>query len=100
MITLQLNGTLVDFWIDTGADITVITPTTYKRIGNPPLLSAITSLKGPNCSSLSVRVHFRANLLDNNCNLKVEQDVYVVVKLEKYLLGQPAIKALKLVTES
>ena len=35
--------------------------------------------------------------MDNNRNLKAEQDVYVVDKLEKCLLGQPAIEALKLV---
>ena len=35
-ITLKLNGVLVDFQIDTEANITIISPATHIKIGNPP----------------------------------------------------------------
>ena len=52
------------------------------------------TLKGPTRGTLPVRGQFRGTLVFGG--REVQQDIYVVKKLLKPLLGQPAIEALKL----
>ena len=85
MIALLLKDILVDFQIDIGADVIVITQLSTKGFGSPPLLSANADVKSPSSCSLSVKGYFRTSLLKNNYNLKVEHGISVIDKLEKYL---------------
>ena len=94
-VTLQLNNSSVDFHIDTGAEVTVISKLTYQSIGSPSLLPAAKVLKGPSDHSLGVLGQFRGNFT-TDVGL-AQQEIYVVDHLQKNLLGQPAIDALGLV---
>jgi predicted aspartyl protease len=54
-ITIFVNDTPIDFEIDTGAEVSVISTKTYKEIGGSPSLTAPTkSLHGPSSKKLSV----------------------------------------------
>ena len=45
LVTIQLEGKPVVFYIDTGAEVSVITETVYEEIGNPPLSPAKQTLR-------------------------------------------------------
>ena len=46
-VTLDINGTKTPFKIDTGADITVISPATYKKLKSPKLSQSSLNLSSP-----------------------------------------------------
>ena len=54
IVTLNVNDKAVDFHIDTGAEVTLISRATHGAIGGPPLLPAIRTLKGPSNNCLPV----------------------------------------------
>ena len=58
-IELTLNGTPVNFHIDTGAEVTLITEEAYTAIGSPVLGPSKQSLKGPNNEDLQVKGCFQ-----------------------------------------
>ena len=91
MSTIHVNDTLIDFEIDTGAEVSVISSKTHKEIGSPTK-----TLHGPSSKKLSVKGQFTATLCYGSKVL--EQEIYVVKKLHKHLLGRPAIEAFQVVT--
>ena len=93
-VTLSLNGKPTHFEIDTGADVTVISQTAHKEIGSPPLSPPQRILRGPCNQALPVKGQFTVKL--RRGDRETEQEVYVVGKLRKHLLGRPAIQALDL----
>ncbi len=93
--TVGVNENSVEFHIDTGAEVTVISTAAHKQIGSPLLLPPDRSLKGPSNGTLSVQGHFIGKFSLNG--KRVDQEVYVVEKLHKNLLGQPAIEGLGLI---
>ena len=95
-ITLSLNNKLVDFCIDTGAEVTVVPETVYELLGRPQPIPIDRQLKGPSSNSLRVKCQFIGTFQKGN--LTVDQSVYVVENLHKPLLGRPTIEALKLLT--
>ena len=94
-ITIFVNDTPIDFEIDTGAEVSVISTKTYKEIGSLSLTAPTKSLHGPSSKKLSVKGQFTAALRYGS--KVIEQELYVVDKLHKQLLGRPAIEALKVV---
>ena len=95
-ITVSINDKPVDFEINTGAEVTVISSEAHHEIGGPTLCAASKTLRGPSHSELPVKGQFTAMLKYKN--RVVEQDLYVVESLHKHLLGRPAIEALNVVT--
>ena len=95
-IMVSINDKPVDFEIDTGAEVTVISSKAHHEIGGPTLCAASKTLRGPSNSELPVKGQFTAMLKYKN--KVIEQDLYVVESLHKHLLGHPAIEALNIVT--
>ena len=93
-VQLSLNGKPTKFEIDTGAEVTVISPKTYRAIGSPSLHPPTKALRGPSNNPLQVKGQFTANL--GTGRREVEQELFVVEGLHKQLLGRPAIQALEL----
>ena len=83
----------MEFQIDTGAEVTVISERDFKRLGEVTLLPSQRILRGPNQTSLSVKGQFSGKLRVGK--RATEQTIYVV-GLHKSLLGKPAIQALQL----
>lgn len=94
--TLVLNGSRVNFKIDTGADVTVIPEALYSEDRDGPLTLSPRVLTGASQQPLSVRGLFNGKIKHNH--REIEHHVYVVSGLRKPLLGRPAIEALQLVT--
>ena len=94
-ITLSVNGKPVEFKIDTGADVTVIPKSVFKKIPDVSLKSPTKTLSGASCRTLQVKGQFTANL--NYQDKEATEEVYVVKSLNRSLLGRPAIEALGLV---
>jgi len=95
-VTVSLNIQPIEFHIDTGADVTVITEKLYKKLKSPQLQKCTKSLVGPSKEVLSVQGQFLGTLThSDNC---AEQDIYDVKDLRKPLIGRPAIVALQLVS--
>ncbi|CAC5408776.1 unnamed protein product [Mytilus coruscus] len=85
----------IDFKIDTGADVTVISDSDLKGINNTELLKANKRLSGPGNTNLNVVGKFQC-MLETKDKFSV-QDIYVVKGLSKPLLGRPAIQALGII---
>ena len=94
-ITIFVNDTPIDFEINTGAEVSVISTKTYKEIGSLSLTAPTKSLHGPSSKKLSVKGQFTAALRYGS--KVIEQELYVVDKLHKQLLGRPALKVVTLV---
>ena len=92
--TLQLNHMPVQFQIDSGAEVTVIPDSVFEQLSGVSLRPTWRTLKGSTQSALSVKGKFMGSLVCGDC--AGFQEVYVVNKLLKPLLGQPAIEALGL----
>ena len=90
-VTVTLNSQPLEFHIDTGADVTMITEKLYKR---PQLQKCTKSLVGPSKEALDVQGQFKGTLTHGNTS--VEQEIHVVKGLHKPLIGRPAITALEL----
>ncbi|CAC5397534.1 unnamed protein product [Mytilus coruscus] len=82
----------IDFKIDTGADVTVISDSDLKGINNIELMKANKRLSGQGNTNLNVVGKFQC-MLETKDKFSV-QDIYVVKGLSKPLLGRPAIQAL------
>ena len=94
VVTLKLNGTLIKFCIDTGAEVTVISEQIHDHAGRPFLSSPDRTLKGPDAHCLPVKGYFIATLQWGT--KETRQRVNVVERLNKPLLGRPAIEKLGL----
>ena len=93
----RMNGIFVEFQIDTGAEVTVISEQDFKRLGEVTLLPSQRTLRGPNQNSLSLKGQFSGKLRVGK--RATEQTIYVVDGLHKSLLGQPAIQAQQLLKQ-
>ena len=95
-VTLQVNETPLQFHIDTGAEVTVISEKDWKKIGKPPLLPADRKLRCPDKHTMHVKGMLKVHL--KSYSKEAEGEVYVVKELAKPLLGQPAIEQLHLLS--
>ncbi|KAL5010683.1 hypothetical protein ScPMuIL_012988 [Solemya velum] len=89
-----MNSVSVDFKIDTGADVTAISVSDFRRIGRFPLQETNKILYGPGQSRLDVMGKFSCAL--KGTDSETTQDVFVIRNLSKSLLGRPAIEKLGL----
>ena len=97
IVTVSVNGSPVDFKIDTGADVSVISDTTYKALTRKASLRPPRkSLTGPSCQSLEVCGQFTGTLQHGDCTAC--EEIFVVKSLQMSLLGRPAIESLGLVS--
>ena len=97
MVTVSVNGSPVDFKIDTGADVSVISDTTYKGLTRKASLRPPRkSLTGPSCQPLEVCGQFTGTLQHGDCTAC--EEIFVVKSLQMSLLGRPAIESLGLVS--
>ena len=94
-VTLSLEGKPVNLHIATGAEVTVITELMWQDIGQPTLSLSDRNLRGPDSRILPVLGKFTGTL--RNRTEEATEDIYVVKKLTKPLLGRPAIEWLGLI---
>ena len=92
---LELNGRNIEFKIDTGADVTVISEQEYVSKQDGPLRQTNRVLSGPSQQKLDVCGQFSGKL--SNQFRSTQQEIYVILGLRKALLGRPAIEALQVV---
>ena len=81
------------FKIDTGADVTVIPESVFKRIRNANLMRSDRILCGPARNALHVIGQFNATLKHRGG--VTSEEVYVVRGLQTPLIGLPALPAIK-----
>ncbi len=93
-VKLLVGTKEVEFKLDTGAELTVISEATHKAVGSPPLEKSTKALFGPTRQSLQVLGQYTAPLKHQDQHSL--QTVYVVRDLKTNLLGLPAISALEL----
>ena len=93
-VTISLKKKPVKFQIDSGAEVTVVPDSMLRKLTGVNLKPTQRTLKGSTQGTLPVRGQFRGTLVFGD--REVQQDIYVVKKLLKPLLGQPAIEALNL----
>ena len=92
--TVWLNDSQIKFQIDTGAEVTVIPGGVFEKLSGANLHPSQRTLRGASQIALPVIGKFTGKLtLGDRTTL---QEVYVVDKLHKPLLGRPAIEALGL----
>ena len=97
IVTISINGSPVEFKIDTGADVSVISDSTYKTLAKKTSLRpAKKSLTGPSRQPLDVCGQFTGTLQHGSCTSN--EDIFVVNNLQMSLLGCPAIESLRLVS--
>ena len=94
-IKLSLRGTNLQFKVDTGADVTVISEEQFKRLNFGKLAKSDKTLFGPGNEKLRVIGKFESEIESND--KIIVQDIYVVKGLHQALLGRPAINALNLI---
>ena len=94
-VKLQLNSRVLEFKVDTGADVTVIPETAYEWERDGSLTTSNVPLSGPTGETLEVCGKFSGNLTWKE--RESQQDIYVVRNLRRALLGKPAIEALNVV---
>ena len=61
-MSISFGGTLIDFKLDTGADVTAIPLNTFSSLANVKLTETICILKGPDQEDLQVRGKFMTDL--------------------------------------
>ena len=92
---LRIAGKRIQFKLDTGAEVTAISETTYHKLDKIPLQKSSRSLQGPAGQSLTVLGQFtrRVSYAKRSSN----EVIFVVCGLKNNLLGLPAIQNLRLV---
>ena len=93
--TLLVNGTPIEFKLDTGADVSVIPESTFKQLQGVTLQPSAVPLSGAGQQTLSVCGKFEGTLTHKTD--VIQDEIFVVQTLKKALLGKPAIEALNLV---
>ena len=91
---VKINGQTKPFKLDTGAEVTAISPETFQSIHGAKLSRPNKTLCGPNRKPLKVLGTTEVELSIGKASCK--QHVYVFEKLKSNLLGLPAIVVLKL----
>ena len=95
---ILVNDKLIEMKVDTGADVTAIPETTYRRIlrSTPRLSKPERILRGPDGKELSLLGQFRAEMSTTTAtNHQSQQTIYVVRGLRLPLLGRPALQDLQ-----
>ena len=93
---MKLNDISTEMKIDTGADVSVVPESLFRKLKGITLKSTSKKLYGPSGRTLTVQGKFTASLQVGEQMIK--ERVYVISGLRNALLGQPAIKSLKLLT--
>uniref|UniRef100_A0A1X7U2M8 CCHC-type domain-containing protein n=1 Tax=Amphimedon queenslandica TaxID=400682 RepID=A0A1X7U2M8_AMPQE len=91
-VEVQVNGSNIEFCIDTGAEVTAVSERIHRLIGSPALQPLDKELKGPNDKRLDSPGLFEGHLQKGD--YLVKQAIYVVRNLHRPLLGRPAIEKL------
>ena len=95
-VDLTLNNSPVRFKIDTGADVTVIPESVYKKLKpTPTLIRSSKTLFGPAHTTLPVLGCFMGVI--KRGEESSSQEIFVVNGARLALLGRPAIEMLKIV---
>ena len=92
VINVELNGVSIQFRVDTGADVTVISSKDYANLDGVEMLQTDKLLSGPQSDRLNVIGKLITSLKYGE--KKSVQEVFVIDSLFHPLLGWPAIKAL------
>ena len=94
---IQVNGQNVNFKVDTGAEVTVISEDVSKALGLEALQPPTKKLYGPDQSPLEVlgETTVRLAYQDKQCT----QAIFILQKVKHNLLGLPAIRALHVLTQ-
>ena len=90
--TVVLNITPIEFKLDTGADVTAISPAEYDKINKVELVTNDQILRGPGQEILKVKGKFTAELQWQQKN--VREEIYIIENVKKPLLGRAAIENL------
>ena len=96
IVNLQLNGKPGQFKIHTGADMTAVSETTFKKLDGVTLRQTNKSLCGLDKHKLQVCGQFTGTLTYKQT--EVCQEIFVVQGLQQALMGRPAIEALHLIS--
>lgn len=82
---MTLNQQPIEFHIDNGADVTVITKKFYKQLKSSQLEKCNKPLLSPSKEALHVQGQFKGTLIhgDNSA----DQDIFVIKGLRKPLIG-------------
>ena len=94
-ITLILEGKPVTMHIDTGAEVTVISENTWRKIGQPQLSPVDRTLRGPDKKVISTLGKFTGTF--TMATQQFKEEIYVAEGLSRSLLGQPSISNLGVV---
>ena len=89
---IVLNNRKLQFKVDTGADVTVISPQHYCRVRDGPLRPPQRMLTGAAQQHLDVRGKFKGSLRRNDT--EVSQDVYVVMWAPQAATGLTCYRSL------
>ena len=92
---MRVSGQVMEFKVDTGAEVTAISETAFRVMKKQKLKAPTKTLYGPAHSPLKVLGQFEGELSHHGKTTK--QIVYVVKGLGSNLLGFPAIMSLGLV---
>ena len=95
VVALTLEGKPVTLYIDTGAEVTVISEKTWRGIGRPELTPSDRTLRGPDSHVIPTLGKFIGTFTRGT--RLAEGEVYVTKRLTKSLLGRPTIQDLDLV---
>ena len=93
-VTTSARSCAVKFRLDTGADVTVV-PASYFKKNSPLIKQPDKTLYGPGHTELKVVGKVSAVLSTSSASS--EQDLFLIEDLKEPLLGSPAIKALQLI---
>ena len=88
----------MQFKLDTGSEVTVISDKTFKTLGCQELKTSSKILYGPGKQPLDVMGQFVAKITHNNAHS--QEPIFVVRGLNSNLLGLPALRALQLVART
>ena len=91
-----LNNQIIDFKLDTGAEVTAVSHEVFARLKNVTLQKATRVLLGPARQKLDVLGQFEGHF--KHKGEACQQTVFVVKGLKTNLLGLPTIIALKMVS--
>lgn len=84
-IELTLQGKLVTLQFNTGAEVTIISDTLWREVGQPKLTQSERTLHGPDACVIPTLGKFCGTFTHND--RRVESEVYVAKRLTKSLLA-------------
>ena len=94
-VNLTLNGVPVLFNIDTGADVRAILESLFHQLQGTSLISSNHCLSGSSQYKLKICGQFTGTIKYGTNEVK--EKIFVIKKLQRSLLGRPAIESLNLI---